>query len=345
MSSPDQSRPAAAHVASEEHTGSDLHDLLRRSFRPRTAEAADAVQSAVETLLAHARRSTVVVREDVAQTIEQMIAELDRKIHITEHAMQEKRFEQNPAFERFVNVACGEFAWLDYLAYSAMHPVLGYERALNAFVERVTSLADATAQRAAAAAAAAGDGDGDGDGDDDGDDHDHDAGRHARACRRAFPGLYCAPRRSLADLQRMLARYFDVPLLIAPRHGRWMPVRPAPRGARRIGAWRLGARVWDVQHAMEIVVGPIDADAFHRWQRRAATVMTVCAVVEDFVDGRIDAVVKVEVRTRPELNGRVGRMRLGVDAWCRPGHALRTLTVHEACVSGTGIGNGALACV
>ncbi|WGS48035.1 type VI secretion system baseplate subunit TssG (plasmid) [Burkholderia sp. JSH-S8] len=228
-------------------------------------------------------------------------------LHVTEHAMQEKRFERNAAFERFVNVACGDLAWLHYSAWSSMHPVLGYERARNPFVERVTALANAGLRAGDVVA------------DDD-----------TQACRRAFPGVYCAPRRSLADLRRMLVRYFRVPLRIMPRYGRWIPVPPAPSGGRRLGAWRLGARIWDVQHSMEIVIGPIEADEFHRWQRRSAAVMALCAVATDFVDGRIDPVIKVQVRTRPELAGKVGRMRIGVDAWSRPNHALRALTIYES---------------
>ncbi|HDR8861569.1 TPA: type VI secretion system contractile sheath large subunit [Burkholderia territorii] len=69
-----------APVAERVVVDGDLKDILRRSFRPRTSEAAEAVQSAVETLLTYARRSRVVVREDVAQTIEQLVAELDKKI-------------------------------------------------------------------------------------------------------------------------------------------------------------------------------------------------------------------------------------------------------------------------
>ncbi|MDN7592084.1 type VI secretion system baseplate subunit TssG [Burkholderia seminalis] len=227
-------------------------------------------------------------------------------LHVTEHAMQELRFERNAAFERFLNVACGDLAWLHYIAWSSMHPVLGYERARNPFVERVTAMANASEPS-----------------------RRNVTMDHAKACRCAFPGIYCAPRRSLADLQRVLARYFGVPLRVAPRFGRWIPVSCAPRGGRRVGAWRLGARIWDVQHSMEIVIGPIEADEFYRWQRRSAAVMAVFTVVTDFVDGRIDPVIKVQVRTRPELAGKVGRMRIGVDAWSRPNHALRTLTIYE----------------
>lgn len=58
----------------------NLQALLRKSFRPRTEEAADAVQKAVETLLTHARRNRVVIHADVVQTIDKLVAELDARI-------------------------------------------------------------------------------------------------------------------------------------------------------------------------------------------------------------------------------------------------------------------------
>ncbi|WDD92316.1 type VI secretion system contractile sheath large subunit [Burkholderia sp. FERM BP-3421] len=94
MSTLSQLEPSAEHVVVEERIDDDLKDILRRSFRPRTNEAAEAVQSAVETLLTYARRNRVVVREDVAQTIEQLVAELDKKIsgQLTE-VLHNKRFQ------------------------------------------------------------------------------------------------------------------------------------------------------------------------------------------------------------------------------------------------------------
>ncbi|MDN7638817.1 type VI secretion system contractile sheath large subunit [Burkholderia cepacia] len=80
MSTLNQIVPSTERVVVGDRVDDDLKDILRRSFRPRTNEAAEAVQSAVETLLTYARGSRVVVRDDVAQTIEQLVAELDKKI-------------------------------------------------------------------------------------------------------------------------------------------------------------------------------------------------------------------------------------------------------------------------
>jgi type VI secretion system protein ImpC len=75
-----QSTSTPANVALQEPADNELRDILQRSFRPRTNEAAQSVQGAVKTLLDFARRNKVLVHEDVAQTIEQMVAELDKKI-------------------------------------------------------------------------------------------------------------------------------------------------------------------------------------------------------------------------------------------------------------------------
>ncbi|CAG9269924.1 type VI secretion system contractile sheath large subunit [Burkholderia cepacia] len=94
MSTLNQLEQSSEHIVVDEPIDNELKDILRRSFRPRTNEAAEAVQSAVGTLLAYARRGRVVVREDIAQTIEQLVAELDKKIsdQLT-HVLHNKRFQ------------------------------------------------------------------------------------------------------------------------------------------------------------------------------------------------------------------------------------------------------------
>lgn len=102
-----QSTPAQAEVLLQEPADNELRDILQRSFRPRTNEAAESVQGAVKTLLDLARKNKVLVHEDVAQTIEQMVAELDKKI-----SAQLTEVLHSPRFQRL------EAAWrgLHYLA-------------------------------------------------------------------------------------------------------------------------------------------------------------------------------------------------------------------------------------
>ena len=60
--------------------GSDLAALLNKEFRPKSDEAKSAVEQAVLTLAQQALASTQLVGSDVLQSIEAMIAELDRKL-------------------------------------------------------------------------------------------------------------------------------------------------------------------------------------------------------------------------------------------------------------------------
>src|SRR6185503_2220378 len=59
---------------------SDFDSLLRKEFKPKTDEAKDAVERAVRTLAEQALSQTQLIRADVVQSIEAMIAALDRKL-------------------------------------------------------------------------------------------------------------------------------------------------------------------------------------------------------------------------------------------------------------------------
>ena len=54
--------------------------LLKKEFKPRTDEAQEAVASAVQTLAAQALEETALIGSDVVETIEAMIAQLDKKL-------------------------------------------------------------------------------------------------------------------------------------------------------------------------------------------------------------------------------------------------------------------------
>jgi len=63
-----------------EYQGSDFLTLLNKEFKPKSDEAKSAVQSAVLTLAQQALSQTKLVSTDVINSIESMIAELDRKL-------------------------------------------------------------------------------------------------------------------------------------------------------------------------------------------------------------------------------------------------------------------------
>ncbi|HWG04057.1 MAG TPA: type VI secretion system contractile sheath large subunit [Beijerinckiaceae bacterium] len=58
----------------------EFSDLLKQSFRPRTPDAAAEVQNAVTTLVNQALADTSIIKNDVIETIESMIAAIDKKL-------------------------------------------------------------------------------------------------------------------------------------------------------------------------------------------------------------------------------------------------------------------------
>src|SRR3954468_24763942 len=58
----------------------EFANLLKQSFKPRTERAATEVENAVSTLVQEALKDTTVIKTDVLDTIEEMIARIDQKL-------------------------------------------------------------------------------------------------------------------------------------------------------------------------------------------------------------------------------------------------------------------------
>src|SRR5687767_12101791 len=58
----------------------DFSSILKQSFKPRSERAATDVENAVTTLVQQALSDTSLVKDDVLDTIEEMIARLDEKL-------------------------------------------------------------------------------------------------------------------------------------------------------------------------------------------------------------------------------------------------------------------------
>src|SRR5260370_15549974 len=70
--------PEEARVEARE--GDEFTALPKQSFKPRTERAATEVENAVNTLVAQALADTSLIKSDVLDTIEEMIAQLDKKL-------------------------------------------------------------------------------------------------------------------------------------------------------------------------------------------------------------------------------------------------------------------------
>lgn len=227
-------------------------------------------------------------------------------LHVTEHALHEKLFERNRAFERFVSLLVADLSWLHYRAWADMHPVFGHERLRHPFAERMLGLIESPHPQLA-----------------------DDPRGAVKEFRHSYPASFIRRARSLTGLQRMLSEHFETAVQVKPWQGRWWRQSEATP-TRAIGRWRMGRRVWEVQHLVAVEIGPIDADEFPTWRRGSVAVDDMVRIVADYAEGRVDAMVHVWIRTRPEMAARLGRHRLGTDFWTHPDHGCQRVTVFDA---------------
>src|SRR3974390_3326240 len=96
--------------------------LLKQSFKPRTERAATEVENAVKTLVEQALADTSLIKSDVLDTIEEMIAQLDKKL-----SAQMNQIMHAPEFQKI------EGAWggLNYLVFHSETDALLKIRVMN----------------------------------------------------------------------------------------------------------------------------------------------------------------------------------------------------------------------
>ena len=96
--------------------------LLKQSFKPRTERAATEVENAVQTLVEQALVDTSLIKSDVLDTIEEMIAQLDKKLSAQMNAIMHA-----PEFQQI------EGAWrgLKYLVFQSETDAMLKIRVMN----------------------------------------------------------------------------------------------------------------------------------------------------------------------------------------------------------------------
>jgi type VI secretion system protein ImpC len=109
MATETQQTPQGA-VTVTETSPDEFADVLRQSFKPRSERAASEVDRAIATLVEQALSDTSVIREDVLDTVEEMIARLDEKLTEQVNAVM-----HHEAFQKL------ESAWrgLHHLVYNS----------------------------------------------------------------------------------------------------------------------------------------------------------------------------------------------------------------------------------
>ena len=97
-------------VGTEPSDANEFASLLKQSFKPRTERAATEVENAVSTLIREALSDSTLIKDDVLDTIEEMIARIDQKL-----TAQVNEIIHTPDFQKV------ESAWrgLNYLVLNS----------------------------------------------------------------------------------------------------------------------------------------------------------------------------------------------------------------------------------
>ena len=106
----------------ETQDAEEFAHLLKQNFKPRTERAASEVENAVKTLVEQALADTSVIKSDVLDTIEEMIAQLDKKL-----SAQMNEIMHAPEFQQI------ESAWrgLKYLVFQSETDAMLKIRVMN----------------------------------------------------------------------------------------------------------------------------------------------------------------------------------------------------------------------
>jgi type VI secretion system protein ImpC len=87
MAEQESATPSPSTLQGIEYQGGEFAALLKKEFKPKSDEAKSAVEEAVLTLAQQALAQTNVIGSDVINTIESMIAELDRRMSLQVNAI------------------------------------------------------------------------------------------------------------------------------------------------------------------------------------------------------------------------------------------------------------------
>ncbi len=109
MASP-QEQQSAPTVAPAPAEADEFAELLKQNFKPRTERAASEVENAVQTLVSQALADSTLIKGEVLDTIEEMIARIDEKL-----SAQMNEVLHAPEFQEL------ESAWrgLNYLVFNS----------------------------------------------------------------------------------------------------------------------------------------------------------------------------------------------------------------------------------
>ena len=127
-----------------------------------------------------------------------------------------------------------------------------------------------------------------------------------------FAGLLTQKPRNRLNLEALLGFSFGVPCAVKPFSGRWLhlPVAEQTRLGRRNAALGrsavTGARVWDYQSCVRVVLAPLGLDDFLRFVPGKADYQRLISVIRFYLGAELDFEIELGLRAEDVPPGRLG---------------------------------------
>lgn len=216
-------------------------------------------------------------------------------IYVTEHARSEIILKKNKAFERFMAILSQRLAIFQYRAWAQLHVAVGYDKEkANPFKNRLDQLIGLGLPMYIM--------------------------DHIAKLRRSFPGAYLIGKKSFFQLQKILSKYFQIPVSIIKNQASWIYDSDSSKYQKmgKIGNVRLGKRIYDVEHSATINVGPffdISYEDFSKAQDKLNLLIDIC---NDFVNYLVKFNVYIIIKLNKGYSANLNKARIGNNSWLKP---------------------------
>ena len=136
-----------------------------------------------------------------------------------------------------------------------------------------------------------------------------------------FAGLFASRPRSADRIAALLEEWLGAPVRIEQFVGTWQTIDPAEQSRLGVAYCQLdadaaaGARAWDIQSRIRIVIGPLDLADFEALLPGTPRLRQLDAVIRTYLDDEAGFAINPVLRADAVPPPRLGTTRLGLTGW------------------------------
>lgn len=226
-------------------------------------------------------------------------------LHYTEYADQRSRHHSDPTFKEFLDLFNHRLLSLFYRAYVQFDPVVNFDRpennsyaeflgALSGLLPGVSENRDSISDNA----------------------------------KRQYPGWFSSTAKSPDGIAAIVEDYFGLPVSIKEWVGGWLPLPEISRS--RLGSDAasmqlgrsvyIGRRVWSIRHKFNVVLGPLDWEAFTSFKPGGARALALHDLIRNYLGDEWDWDLQLIIKKDEIRHMKLDRSHaLGFDSWMKSG--------------------------